>query len=95
MNNIKVKENLIKNSRRKPEQSLRAKWVRRDRSIYGTDKQIAFYKTVLAFVRENGIDTSIFERPRNLADCNSKINAMFTVIRKNNLLDKFFEEEGD
>lgn len=95
MNRIKAKENLIKNSRRKPEECLRAKWVRRDISIYGTDKQIAFYKDLLAFVKENGLDTKMFERPRNFADCHSKINAMFTVLRKNNLLDQFFDKGGD
>ena len=58
-----------------------------------TDKQQAFYNNLLSFLRGKGVDTFIFERVRSKSDCNSKINAMITTIRKNGWYEEMFGKE--
>ena len=65
----------------------------------GTPKQKKLYYSLLNFCKENNLLSPYllyrFERPRNFKDASSKINGMFSVIRKNNLLDKFKEVQDE
>jgi hypothetical protein len=95
MNNIKVRENMSKNCGGRPVPGLTVKQMKRGIGINGTNKQFEFYKELLAFVKGEGIDTRIFERPRNCADCSAKIKAMHTIMRQRGILEKFYDKEGN
>lgn len=94
MNKIKVRENKSKNCGGRPVPGITVNLVKKDIGINGTNKQFEFYKDLLAFAKENGIETKIFERPRSRADCSAKIKAMHTVMKQHGILEKFYEREG-
>lgn len=94
MNRIKVRENVSKNCEGKQIPGYTVKQLKRDIGINGTEKQFKFHKELLAFAKANGIETRIFERPRNCADCSAKIKALHTVMRRHGILEKFYEREG-
>ena len=58
------------------------------------EKQIEYHKSILKFLKDHNVDTSLFERPRNSYDCKQKINAMFTTIRKNGLYEEYMRGRG-
>lgn len=51
-------------------------------------KQFEYYQSLLSFLKEKGIPTNCWERANNRQKVNSWINAMWTIIHKNN-----FEKE--
>lgn len=57
-----------------------------------TDKQFAYLKDLIEFLKQRGIPTSRFERPRDKRDCSRCINAAITVLKKHNLDAEFFGE---
>lgn len=61
-----------------------------------TNKQVEYHKALVAFLKSKGYNPNIYDRPKDKADCRTKISGMLTVLRKNGWADEFFgKDDGE
>ena len=54
-----------------------------------TAKQYAYFQDLIAFCKEHGLETSIFERAKMKSQISSAINGLKTIIQKNGLFSEW------
>ena len=62
-----------------------------------TKKQIAYHNSLHSFLLERGLAQrgDIFDNPKNCKDCQRKINAMNTILRKAGLSEEFYGKDSE
>lgn len=61
-----------------------------ENAVAPSEKQIAYHRALLEFLKEHGFPTGGYERPRDKTAYISSIRAMNEILRKNNLIDEFY-----